>query len=231
VVTDSEGAPLVDVRVKVDGQLLTAHLDGRAYPLDPGVHEFAFSARVGHPPREVSTAQRVMIVEGQRGPVSIELPAPDDADPKPTLAACVPPENADDAPAPAEGAAKAPEAPAVRRPRKPTLWVYALGGLGAASLGAAALLTYWGKTDDDALSGCAPDCRPSAVNHIRQLYLGADITFATGLAALGGAAFLFFTSRPSDAVTAAAKSGASAPFRVDVQPVASGALATFRGAF
>jgi hypothetical protein len=231
VVTDSDGAPLVDVRVKVDGQFLTAHLDGHAFPLDPGVHEFSFSARVGHPAREVSTTEKVMIVEGQRGPVSVELPAPDDTDRQPTVAASAPPDDATDGAATTDPAAKAPEAPSAWRPGKPSIWVYSLGGLGVASLGAAALLTYWGKTDNDALAGCSPDCRPSAVNHIRQLYLGADITFATGLVALGGAAFLFFTSHPSDAATAATKSAAAGPFRVDVQPVASGALATFRGAF
>ena len=44
LVTDSAGEPLVDVQVKMDGEILTSHLDGLSVPVDPGPHEFTFSA-------------------------------------------------------------------------------------------------------------------------------------------------------------------------------------------
>src|SRR5256885_1377897 len=47
VVTDAAGSPRVDVQVTMDGELLTSRLDGRSLPVDPGVHEFTFSADGG----------------------------------------------------------------------------------------------------------------------------------------------------------------------------------------
>src|SRR4051794_28626935 len=47
--TDATGQPLVDVDVTVDGAPVTAHLDGRSIPVDPGWHVFVFTSR-GSPP-------------------------------------------------------------------------------------------------------------------------------------------------------------------------------------
>ena len=44
-VRSAAGADVSAVRVKVDGVLLTAKLDGRAIPIDPGQHSFVFEAR------------------------------------------------------------------------------------------------------------------------------------------------------------------------------------------
>jgi hypothetical protein len=74
VVSDSADAPLVDVLVKMDGETLTRHLDGHALAIDPGVHEFTFGARVGDPDSYVWLTRRIMIVQGQREPISVALP-------------------------------------------------------------------------------------------------------------------------------------------------------------
>jgi hypothetical protein len=78
VVTDAMDAPLVDVLVKMDGETLATHLDGRALPIDPGVHEFTFGARIGEPVRYVWTTRRIMVAEGQREPISVIMPSPRD---------------------------------------------------------------------------------------------------------------------------------------------------------
>src|SRR5579864_8281450 len=44
VVTDATGTPKVDVEVKMDGDVLTTQLDGHGLPVEPGLHEFTFSA-------------------------------------------------------------------------------------------------------------------------------------------------------------------------------------------
>ncbi len=192
VVTDAAGAALLDVQVSVDGESLTTRLDGRPLAVDPGVHQLSVSARVGPwPGREISTTQTITIEQGQRGAIAIALPPP----PTPPT------------PAPAQ------EAPAVRHGGGPSAFAYLFGGAGLLGVGAGALLTYWGKTDNFALAGCAPNCSPSSVEHIRRLYLGADVSFAAGGAALGLAALLFATSH------------------VDVQPARSGGLASFKGVF
>src|SRR5258708_27109498 len=66
--TDELGIVRVDVQVTVDGEPLTSHLDGRALPVDPGLHEFSFTAD------GVATKTKVMIVQGARNrPVAVTL--------------------------------------------------------------------------------------------------------------------------------------------------------------
>ena len=73
LVTDQTGAPRVDVAVRMDGELLTSRLDGRALQVDPGLHEFTFSTDSG-----IVITQRIMIVQGQRNqPVTVSLNAQD----------------------------------------------------------------------------------------------------------------------------------------------------------
>lgn len=246
VVTDDAGKPLVDVQVKVDGEPLARRLDGRPLPVAPGPHEFSFTARVGPwPGRDVSTTEQITIVQGQRGPIAVSLPSPDADDanatwpPPAAFAGTVDPETTGerskppDKPSPDRPAPEAP-APAEAPPPVPRLgggpsaFAYLVGGVGAVGLGAGALLTYWGKTDNDALSQCAPNCQPSSVDHIRRLYLAADLSFGAGGAALGVATLLFATSHPGDAT---AKAPARAAYRFDVRPTRSGGLALFEGAF
>jgi hypothetical protein len=245
VVTDETGAPLIDVQVKVDGELLTTRLDGRAFPVDPGVHELSFSTRLGAwPGHEVATTRKMMIVQGQRGPISVTLSSTEEAGPRPTTAFAAPAEPTE---APAEtGASKANDKPPVEAtasrdespttpPRGgPSAFTYLLGGVGLLGLGAGGLLTYWGKSDNDALSQCSPNCQPASVDHVRTMYLAADISFGVGAAAVGVAALLFATSHSGGEAPPSAATKVS-PLRTayffDVQPARSGAFATVSGAF
>src|SRR5215471_7905341 len=69
LVSDENGDPRVDVQVTIDNEVLTSQLDGRALPVDPGVHEFSFTAD-----GSVLATQKIMIVQGQRNrPISIAL--------------------------------------------------------------------------------------------------------------------------------------------------------------
>ena len=69
LVSDENGEPRVDVQVTIDNELLTSRLDGRALPIDPGMHEFSFTADGA-----VLATQRLMIVQGQRNrPIAITL--------------------------------------------------------------------------------------------------------------------------------------------------------------
>jgi hypothetical protein len=61
IVTDGSGAPRADVQVRMDGEVFAPQLDGRALTVDPGMHEFSFSAD-----GNVFATQKVMIVQGQR---------------------------------------------------------------------------------------------------------------------------------------------------------------------
>jgi hypothetical protein len=104
---------------------------------------------------------------------------------------------------------------------------YVLRATGVAALGAGAMLIYWGRKDNDKLAGCSSDttnCPHSTVNHIHNLYLGANIAIGVGLASLAGAYWAY-------AHHSAKESEAHEAFRFDVQPTKSGAVASIGGSF
>jgi hypothetical protein len=244
VVTDEAGAVKPDVQVKMDGELLTSRLDGRALPVDPGMHEFTFATDAG-----VIATEKIMIVAGQRNsPIaislgkrgrtlaaSVTLPAPavgnrSSLEPrattaKPSTDKAAPPKMESDKAPPVE---EEPEV-AGPQPRRggPGVVPYIVGGAGLAAVGAGALFTLWGKKDNDALGQCSPDCLPSSVQHVRTMYTIADISIGVGAAALGVSAFLLATSGSSSKERAPAKTA----YSVDVQPTKNGAFATVSGAF
>jgi hypothetical protein len=103
---------------------------------------------------------------------------------------------------------------------------YLVGGLGVASLGAAGLLTYWGRKDNDALSQCSPSCDPGATQHIKRLYLGSDIALGVGVAALAGAYWLYVRSHSSSE-----EKRDEEALQLDVAPTTSGGFASVSGRF
>jgi hypothetical protein len=239
-VTDDAGAPRTAVEVKMDGEVLTAQIDGRALPIDPGLHEFSFSTDAG-----VFSTQKLMILQGQRNRLisaSLHAPGRPARKKKAVYAAADDPFAAEStarsrAAAVGDGAAAgetpgldlvAHGAPVRSGPSKVT---YVLGGLGLAGLGSAALLTYWGRKDNDLLGQCATStttCPPSSVAHIKRLYLGADISLGVGAAALGAAYWVYALTRPGHQAAAGRESSVA---MFDVQPTPSGAVATVSGSF
>ena len=95
---------------------------------------------------------------------------------------------------------------------------------GAAAL--AAVLTYWGRKDNALLSSCAPNCSQASIDHIRKLYVAADVSLGVGAAALATSVVLFLTS-PSPRE----KSPIDARYRVHVAPAPSGGFAALSGSF
>jgi hypothetical protein len=102
--------------------------------------------------------------------------------------------------------------------------------MGAASLTAFGLLTYWGRQDDQLLvRDCSPDCKPESIDHVRNLYLGAKISLGVGLAALGAAAIVAISNGSSGERDVA--SSKPRGYALDVRPSASGAVAAVSGSF
>jgi hypothetical protein len=246
VVTDESGAAKTDVQVKMDGELLTSKLDGRALPVDPGMHEFTFSTETG-----VIATEKVMIVAGQRNsPVavslakrgrtlaaSVTLPAPAvgnrsaleprTTSAKPATEKASPPTMASEKDSPVEEATDMAPEPR-RKGGGPGVLPYIVGGVGLAAVGAGALVTLWGKKDNDALGQCSPNCPLDSLDHVKRMYTIADISIGVGVAALAGSAILFATSGSSTKEKTPVK---SASYSVDVQPTRNGAFATVSGQF
>jgi hypothetical protein len=102
------------------------------------------------------------------------------------------------------------------------------GGLGLAGIGSAAVLTYWGRRDNELLRECSPNCSQASVNHIRQLYLAANISAGVGAAALATWAYLVFISGPDANEQAAARAPGIA---FGLQPLPAGGFAAMSGSF
>jgi hypothetical protein len=249
-VTDDAGAPVVDVQVKMDGVELTTHLDGRGLPVNPGVHEFTFS-RDG----AVFATEKVMIAQAQRNrPISVSQHAPQKSAPKKVAAGVAPPQEAhkkeadrqeadkqeadkkepdkkeeqESSPSAASGQKTATEADAsggLFGSKQSLVLPLVVGGAGVAALATGGLLTLWGRRDNDALSQCTPNCSPSSLDHIRTLYVLADVSFGVGVVGLGAAAWLYLRSRPTE------EKPAQTGYTFDVHPTPSGAFASVKGAF
>jgi hypothetical protein len=201
-VNDDAGDPVLDVQVTMDGALLTPRLDGRALPVDPGMHKFSFSTG-GH----VFAGQTVLIAEGQHyRPLTVVKRA----------ARMEPARQASSVPV------EASSGPIEKRARGPSAWPYVIGITGLAAVGGGALLTYWGRKDNDLLSRCAPDCDPANLTHIRTLYTAADIALATGAGALVLSTLLFASHHSTEE---------HPRYTVGLRPTPSGGYATLTRVF
>jgi hypothetical protein len=68
---DPEGHDILDVKISVDGKVVTEHLDGKSFPVDPGTHVFRANDGV-HPPVE----ERVLVKEGEKArAINLRLPS------------------------------------------------------------------------------------------------------------------------------------------------------------
>lgn len=75
MVTDGSGNEITDVQVTLDGTVLSGSLDGRAFEVNPGPHEFTFERA------DAKRAERVSIRQGEKNRViKIELSTPVDTD-------------------------------------------------------------------------------------------------------------------------------------------------------
>jgi hypothetical protein len=225
VVTDG-GEPRTDVAVEMDGVALTPATHGHAVIIDPGLHEFSFKAG-----GEVLGREKVLVLQGQRNRLVTLSLHPRVEAPAVALPAVVsPPVAAPPPPAPEPLEVEKMETPPPRPPRPSgSAAPYLLGAVGVAGLGGYALLTYWGRKDNDLLAGCTPNCAPATVDHIHKLYLAADVAAGVGVAALLASAWLALRSSPPDDA-ARARSGPRA-YALGVAPARGGGVAEVRGQF
>jgi hypothetical protein len=231
VAKDPSGAPVLDVQVSMDGELLASRLDGRGIQVDPGMHDFEFRTAVG-----VVIERRIAIAQGERNRVvSVDVPAPgSSAPPAPRAdAKDVKPKAVRVEPAAAARPQIKAAAPAELPPQAPpsksssSAVPYLVGGIGVIGLGGYGLFYGLAKKENNAvLTQCWPTCAESRLDRIRNLYLAADVSLGVGIAALGTATYLFLQSGPDREKTAT-----QAAYVVDVVPSRSGAFASVSGVF
>lgn len=207
-----DGQDAVDVTVTVDGKPFVSQIDGKAVPINPGVHQFRFEYEGAAP-----IDQRIVISEATKNRrIAVEFKAPSASGP----AAATSPH---DQPA-AEEAVPGHDTGA--KPKAPAL-AYVLGGVGLVGLGG---LTYFGLQFDGELNDmdkCAPNCPQSDADHASKTRLFALVSGGVGIVSLGVATYLFLA--PPGTASATVET-AKIP-RIDVLPVEGGAVGSFRGTF
>jgi hypothetical protein len=207
VLADEHGALVIEARFAIDGREVGSRLDGRPFAVDPGIHQVSAAIEGG-----AEATETILVVQGQRNR-ALRLSLGQGAEEK---------RPAEDAsPAPARAAPVAPSSE-IARPSEvqeggggPSPWAFVIGGAGLGAIGGGALLIYWGRKDNDALSRCSPSCPIASVDHIRKLYLAADAAIGAGVVALAAAYWVY----------------AATGYSVAVEPASSGAVATFGGRF
>jgi len=223
VARDEAGQPLVDVEVRMDGQVLCTQIDGTGHDVDPGVHEFTFSA-AGRAPQ----TEKILIAQGERNhQVLMVLAAAPAATPPVAVSAVATGHNEPAQAAPVAEPRPSSEARGAPSEKKTSVWPYVVGGTGLAALGLSIAFVTWGHQDLELLDGCAPNCSQDSLDHVQNLYLAADISLAVGVGALGVATWMFITSSGGSAEP----SKESAELRWDVAPTRGGAFATMQQSF
>ncbi|MDB4994374.1 MAG: hypothetical protein JWM74_1806 [Myxococcaceae bacterium] len=164
----ADGHDVADVRVLVDGELLTDKLDGRAFPLDPGAHVVRFErasggARVLDMPLVVRQGEKNRLVSAT---FATTLPKEEEVKP--------------------EGKRPFPLLPVV------------FAATGVVALGGGLVLRLRADSDaDDLRRSCAPSCDPSERNALSDKLVLANVALGIGLGALAlsAATWIFAPSR------------------------------------
>ena len=167
---DDAGRDLVQVRVFDGANLLVEQIDGRALPIDPGVHDLRFE-RQGVPPITV----RLVAREGEKQrTVDVTWPATSKTAASPS---------------------SSPDASASRGSVPVGAWI--LGGVGLVGLGGFGYLGWTAKSEvDDMHDTCAPYCDKSRVDRARTRATLANVSLGVGILAIGAATYVVLTDRP-----------------------------------
>lgn len=173
-----EGRDVTDVRVSIDGEVLSETLDGKSIPLDPGSHTVRFE-RAGEAPVE----KTIIVREGEKARV---VSATWEEEP----------------------AALPPTPPPRQRSGPPvSAWVLGGVGVSAVGAFAALAIDGMNRRSALEKS-CFGSCQQEQVDSIKTQLAVADAALGVGLVSLGVSAVLFLSGRGPSEEAAPKTSGA-----------------------
>jgi len=203
---DADGKDIVDLKVSIDGAVVTEHLGGRALPIDPGRHKMHYET-----PSGAIVDEEILVREGEKNrELTVVFPG------------------APKAPgAPGSGGTEAPRGGGGREASTGnTVIGTILAAVGAAGLGTALYLDLSTTSDVNALkAGCGKTgtCSASQVSSDELGYDLAGVSLGVGIVAVGIATYVFI-AHPFGTPTPATQSHA---FRIVPVPHGSGFAFTF----
>lgn len=162
VVKDEKGGDLEDVTVKMDGKEIVNRLDGKAVPLNPGVHTFTFTSN-----GRLTEEKKVTVHEGEKArTIDVTLN-------------------------PTGGSGDGPKAGEGTKRKNLAAPFGVTVGLGVVGLGLWGVFGGLGLAEkSDAETTCAPNCTDDDLSGIKTKFLVADISMGVGLASVVGAAIV-----------------------------------------
>jgi hypothetical protein len=196
---DTANHDLTAARLLVDGELVSAVLDGRAVPVDPGSHLLRLE-----PEGEKPVEQTVLIIEGERNRIISEVVAA-------PVVVVAPPQQQQGVLEPVEPArpveSKLAAPTVVTRPARAPLAAWVLAAEGVISLGAFIGLAIWGQQTygNCEVTSCSDSTRTS-ISVARALAWSA---LAVGVASVALSAWLFLSAEPTVVVSVAPLPGGS----------------------
>jgi hypothetical protein len=241
VAIDENGSPVEAVEVWVDGVLRSTQINGRALPMDPGLHEFRLSAK-----DRVPYVEKLLVAQGEhsRRLSAVLRPIGDGAAADAAIVRRFSDDGSDEAPALAAPPVPAPPVaslPALAAPtqvavateqgvgleptRHGSVGAYVAGGTAVAAFGISIAFATWGHLDNELLDGCAPNCPQDSVDHVRNMYIAADVSLGVGVVALGVATWLYLSEPARD------DRADHAQYHFDLQPSVHGAFASWEHEF
>jgi hypothetical protein len=201
----SDDKDVFEVRVFVDGKLVTSHLDGTPFELNPGPHSLRFEYSNFDPIK-----QEILVLEGEKNLViaaNFAKAAPVSKDPLPK-----PPER---------------DAPPLETYRPTPVLTYVLGGVALAGVGGFAAFGLLGQQEKKALeSSCRPVCGDKDLDPVRTRFIMADASLGIAIVSTVAAGIVYFTrpARPLPSSTSQGKAARpAAPMAFGFSPTASGA--------
>ena len=204
---ESDGRDILDLKVSIDGALVTEHLGGLAVPIDPGRHKMRYEKADG-----AVVEEDILVGEGTHNrEVSVVFPATSQA-----AAAAVPPSAA---------ATSGSKGPSTGNTVAGSVFAVVGAGALAGALGLD-LATTSSVNADKAANGCAGHCSASTVNGYQLDYDLAGVMLGVGVVAVGVAVYVFLAhpfGTPQNTTSHAGK----ATFRVVPSPHGSGFAVSF----
>lgn len=174
---DRRGRDIIDVKVSVDGKVVTETLDGKPLAVDPGVHVFKFETKDASPIEE-----KVVVRQGEKNRILTV-----------TFAIGEEPGSGAQKPGPSDLGRDGERQGGDRGAPSPPIAAFVVGGLGLVALGTALYINLDANADARKLRDeCAPRCNPADVDDIEQRRIIAGVTAAAGGALLIAGVVLFF---------------------------------------
>jgi len=215
---DKKGHDLVDVKLSVDGRVVTETLDGKPIAVDPGVHTFRYEAK-GLAPVE----EKLVVRQGEKNRIMTVTIGGDEDGGKGTGAVTAGgATNGGGTSNPNENKNPEPDRKGGEPHGRPFPIVpVVVGALGLVAGGVALYIDLDANADARKLrDSCAPKCDPSEVDDIEQRRVIAAVTAAAGGALLITGVVLYFVLGGSDTRT-----GSRAPVFA-AAPIPGGAAGT-----